>query len=278
MTATSTQHSTLNTQHSTLVPYRLLKGRTTAAWAARLRAGMQIRLPDDRLEESWAVHRGHLLTLAGDGRGDPAVQAALAACGYAPADQPVPAYPWPAGPLEPAPSDWAGRMAVAARQVRQRDPGAWAAVQTLFAAAGPTFIWPAPPPWPSSRAYRHAVAHWLLLLRDLVLFADGERLVLLAGLPPDWLARAGTIEVSDAPTPWGRLSLRAAWTDRADSLHLDLTTRTPPPGGYAVWLPHPVARAEVDGAPLPLHSPAGATPATVILPPTARALQVYWHG
>ena len=261
------------------LPYRLIKGRSTAVWTARLRMGMQVRLPDDRLEESWAVATGHLLTLAGGGCRDPAVRAALAASGYAPADQQAAAYGWPVGPIEPGPGDWAGRMAAAARWVRSRAPGAGAAVQALFQAASPTFTWPAPPPpLPGSHAYRRAVAHWLLLLHDGLLFAEGDRLVLLAGLPAAWLARAGTLEVSDAPTPWGRLTVRAAWTADPDPLHLDLTTATPPPGGYAVWLPRPVARAELDGALLPLGPAAGAATATLLLPPRARSLRVYWPG
>ena len=263
------------TQNAERVPYRLLKGRTTAVWTARLRAGMQMRLPDDRLEESWAVNKGHLLTLAGAGSGDPAVRAALAACGYAPANQQA-AYPWPEKIRATALDEWAGRIAGAAQQVRCRDAGAGAAVQTLVAAAGPTFTWPTPPSPPGCRAYQRAVAHWLLLLRDLVLFVDGEQLVLLAGLAPGWLTRSGAVEVVDAPTPWGHLSLRAAWPDRGDSLHLDLTTATPPPGGYAVWLPRPLVRAELDGVPLARAANAATSPATLVLPAAAQSLRVYW--
>ncbi len=265
-----TQNSELRTQNAAPIPYRLLKGRTTAAWTARLATGIQVRLPDERWEEAWAVGVGHLLGLA-VGNHDPAVQAALAACGYDPADGPAAAaYAWPGGPGDPLPDDWAGRMTAAARRVRRRDPGAGAALQALFQAAGPTFTWPTPPSLPGRRAYSRTIAHWLLLLRDTLFFAAGDRLVLPLALSLAGAGAAGPLAVTTAPTPWGRLTFQVGRPQPAE-LHLDLTAAGPPPGGYTLWLPHPVARAELDGAPQ-----AAATPSTLHLPPTARALRVYY--
>jgi hypothetical protein len=95
-----------------------------------------------------------------------------------------------------------------------------------------------------------ATAEWLLLLRELLLFEEGDRIVLLAGLPAAWLERGGAVAAPDAPTAWGPLTLRASWPGDG-TLTLAVTGDPGPPGGYEVCLPRPVLAATLDGAPLP---------------------------
>ena len=148
-------------------------------------------------------------------------------------------------------------MRLARCLLRRRSPDAFALVTWLLNHATGTFTWPEaidPRTGGGSMGDGHhgwASAEWLLLLRELLLFEEGDRLVLLAGLPAAWLERAGAVGASSAPTAWGPLMLRASWPGD-DTLTLDVTGAPGLPDGYEVCLPRPVLAATLDGDPLPL--------------------------
>jgi len=79
-------------------------------------------------------------------------------------------------------------------------------------------------------------AEMFLLLRDMLFFEDGERLVLLSGLRPEWRAEGKTVEVASAPTPWGKLSMAVSGAPGgrlAGEVHLE----GEPPGGLVLAPP-----------------------------------------
>jgi hypothetical protein len=157
-------------------------------------------------------------------------------------------------------------MRIARCLLRRRSPDACALVTWLLNHATGTFTWPEaidPRTGGGSMGDGHhgwAAAEWLLLLRELLLFEQGDRLVLLAGLPAAWLAQAGAVEAPAAPTAWGPLTLGASWPGDG-TLTLDVTGAPGPPGGYEVCLPRPVLAATLDRVSLPpmppLRLPAG---------------------
>jgi hypothetical protein len=166
-------------------------------------------------------------------------------------------------------------MRIAQCLLARDDPTAWDEIARLLRQATPTYTWPeAIHPRSGGGAYgdgQHgwASAEWLLLLRRMCLFAAGGRLRLGAGWPAAWFAAPGELAVERAPTRFGSLAYSLAWTG-AGAATLTLTTSTPPPGGYEFWLPFPVGRVLVDGAPGDL--PGGGA---IRLPPSARVVQVY---
>lgn len=149
-------------------------------------------------------------------------------------------------------------MSIAASLLRLRSPAGAALVGWLLHQATPTYTWPEaihPHTGGGSMGDGHhgwACAAWLLLLRDCLLFEDAlaDRLVLLAGLPTTWLDTDGAVEAPVAPTTFGPVTLRAAWQADPGTLRLALDAPQPPPGGYELCLPRPLAAATRDGAPL----------------------------
>ena len=176
-------------------------------------------------------------------------------------------------------------MRIAQCLLARRDPAAWDLLAWLLRQATPTYTWPeAIHPRSGGGAYgdgQHgwASADWLLLLRRMCLFEEGGRLVLGTGWPAAWFATAGELAVAAAPTRFGPLDLALTWPD-SGAVTLALTMPTPPPGGYDLWLPFPVERVLVDGAPLDdWPVPPGAFDlagrSAIRLPPAARSVQVY---
>jgi hypothetical protein len=54
-----------------------------------------------------------------------------------------------------------------------------------------------------------AAAEWLLAVRNALVLEERDRLVLGAGLVPEWLGREGEgLIFGPAPTPWGPVDLR----------------------------------------------------------------------
>jgi hypothetical protein len=82
--------------------------------------------------------------------------------------------------------------------------------------------------WRAEVAMPHAwaIAELWLLMRDSLVYEDGDRLVLLAGVPEEWLSRE--IKVRDLPTSFGKLS----FTYRDGKLTVESDVK--PPGGFRV--------------------------------------------
>jgi hypothetical protein len=97
------------------------------------------------------------------------------------------------------------------------------------------------------------LAEFWLLMRDSLLFEDGERLVLLAGVTPDWFHKE--MAVMDLPTWFGSCSFRFQPSGPGAVLTLD--GQAQPPGGFVLRLPPEMqAAVQVKGQPLP-RSPTG---------------------
>lgn len=96
-------------------------------------------------------------------------------------------------------------------------------------------------------------AHYVLLLRDMLVHERDGRLVLLSCVPEAWFAPGAVIEVGGAPTHFGLLDLR--FESRADGSgsRVDLAMASPPAGGYLLSLPRAssVRSVRVDGRPVP---------------------------
>jgi hypothetical protein len=90
--------------------------------------------------------------------------------------------------------------------------------------------------WKPSVAMPHgwAVAEFWLLMRDSLAFEDENRLVLLAGVPPEWLTYADGISVEALPTYFGPLSFAWSWEERGARLTL---SGAAPPDGFVLRLP-----------------------------------------
>jgi len=91
--------------------------------------------------------------------------------------------------------------------------------------------------WNHSVAMPHgwSVAELWLLIRDSLLFEDGEQLVLLGGIPPDWFTDQRPLKLKDLPTKFGPLSLECAFAD--DRAVLKLGGKAIPPRGFILYLP-----------------------------------------
>ena len=91
--------------------------------------------------------------------------------------------------------------------------------------------------WNPSVAMPHgwAIAELWLLLRDSLLFEDGGRLVLFAGLPPQWLQGKEPLVIENAPTWFGAVS--ATYAATAGGAKLTLGGTASPPGGFVLRLP-----------------------------------------
>lgn len=91
--------------------------------------------------------------------------------------------------------------------------------------------------WDGSVAMPHgwAIAELHLLLRDCLVFEDGGRLILLAGVPEDWFTVPGGMEIENLPTHFGALSL--SWDMTKDGATLRLGGDAAPPAGFVLWLP-----------------------------------------
>lgn len=82
--------------------------------------------------------------------------------------------------------------------------------------------------WRAEVAMPHgwSIAELWLLMRDSLVHEDGDRLVLLAGVPEEWLS--GEIKVRDLPTSFGKLS----FTYRRGELTIESDVK--PPGGIVL--------------------------------------------
>jgi hypothetical protein len=124
------------------------------------------------------------------------------------------------------------------------------------------FIGDMPHAWVASDFIRAAL--------DLFAYEDSNagRMVLAAGLTPEWLAGPG-ISVKNLRTRWGSVDLTARL--EGDTLEMDLGGSARPPGGFAIpWpLTGPAGQATIDGSPVMAHSNVLAVPAS--------ATRIRWH-
>ena len=124
--------------------------------------------------------------------------------------------PWPDKPVE----GW-----YAFDEGGKSGPGNWAKLRTT---------------WDPGVAMPHgwAVAEMHLLLRDSLAYEDGDKLVLLAGVPWGWMFGNHTVAVTDLPTYFGPLSFAyAPAAKKSDGVVLTFTGQAAPPGGFVLKMP-----------------------------------------
>jgi hypothetical protein len=114
-----------------------------------------------------------------------------------------------------------------------------------------------------------AIAEFWLLMRDCLVYEDGDRLVLLPGIAPQWFRDPGGIRVSNLPTHFGAFSLDYKPGDSGASLALTGTAQ--PPAGYELRLPPGLAASvKADGQDIRIGSnqvwalPAGTRNVTIL--------------
>ena len=88
-----------------------------------------------------------------------------------------------------------------------------------------------------------------LLLRDSLAFEDGDKLVLLAGVPETWFTSPHAMKVESLPTHFGTCSFR--YELAGNTARLTISGTAIPPGGFLLRLPHALkASFKADGQPL----------------------------
>lgn len=81
-----------------------------------------------------------------------------------------------------------------------------------------------------------SAAHYILLLRDMLLREDNDKLVLLSCVPDNWLENGKIIEIKNAPTYFGNISFKVVSFKTKGYLKIFLDAKTPPPKGYVLMV------------------------------------------
>jgi hypothetical protein len=63
-----------------------------------------------------------------------------------------------------------------------------------------------------------AIAEFVLLLRDALMFEDGDKLVLFGGVPPEWFTHPAGMTLKDMPTQFGKCSVEYVVSGKSASL------------------------------------------------------------
>ena len=82
-----------------------------------------------------------------------------------------------------------------------------------------------------------AIAEFWLLMRDSLVHENDDRLVLLAGVPPEWFRHPAGVEITNLPTHFGRCSVKLRPGGAA--AQIELSGEAAPPGGFELRLPGP---------------------------------------
>jgi hypothetical protein len=89
-----------------------------------------------------------------------------------------------------------------------------------------------------------AAAEWLQFVRDAILHEEGDRLIVAAGLPDEWLHSGKVTSVAAAPTRFGTVDVSV--TRRGSSVEISLSARwRSAPSVVEIRLPHhPIVRSD----------------------------------
>jgi hypothetical protein len=117
-------------------------------------------------------------------------------------------------------------------------------------------------------------AHYVLLLRDMLLREDGKKIILLSAIPQDWLKDGDMIEVKKAPTYFGKISFKLVSYLKKGYVKLLLEDKNPPPDGFILELPlkAKIKKVQIDGG--VTH---GRFDKQVIIPSHAKEVVVYYE-
>jgi hypothetical protein len=115
-----------------------------------------------------------------------------------------------------------------------------------------------------------AIAETLLLLRDALVFEDGDKLVLFGGVPAEWFRHPAGMRTENLPTHFGKCS--AAWSAAGNKATLALTGDAAPAGGFVLRLPSALrATVTTGGSAIP-----GAD-GDFMLPAGTKGAQIEWR-
>jgi hypothetical protein len=94
--------------------------------------------------------------------------------------------------------------------------------------------------WNGSVAMPHgwATAEVWLLMRDCLVFEADQRLVLFAGVPPEWFTHKDGMTIKNLPTYFGKLNMQ--WRPTKAGAILKLDGKAKPPKGFILRLPAPL--------------------------------------
>ena len=115
-------------------------------------------------------------------------------------------------------------------------------------------------------------AHYILLVRDMLAREEGDKLHVLACVPPEWFADGKAIELLYAPTMFGLLDLQVKTENGRTRIRM--TAEQPPSGGWWITLPRPgdISKVLIDGKESPT-----ARVGEVQLPSTARNVEIVYR-
>ncbi|MGH9600527.1 MAG: hypothetical protein ACRD27_11735 [Terracidiphilus sp.] len=134
-----------------------------------------------------------------------------------------------------------------------------------------------PLPWTTRDFGRDLAPHgwfaadYVALLRNMLLREQGGDLHLLSALSPDWTQPGDTIEVSNAPTEFGKMGMECRFSHSGMSMTLQ-TRFNRPPARIVVHLPWfvTVKSATVDGKVTRIHD------GVLSIPASSRKIEVAW--
>jgi len=115
-------------------------------------------------------------------------------------------------------------------------------------------------------------AHYILLVRDMLAREEGDKLHVLACVPPEWFADGKAIELLYAPTMFGLLDLQVKTENGRTRIRM--TAEQPPSGGWWITLPRPgdISKVLIDGKESPV-----ARVGELQLPSTARDVEIVYR-
>ena len=126
--------------------------------------------------------------------------------------------------------------------------------------------------WNGDVAMPHgwAIAEMHLLLRDSLAFEDGKKLVLLAGVSPDWFKKPEGMSIAKMPTMFGPLGLE--WKPSETGATLTLNAKCTPPDGFVLRLPAEL-KGSVKAAGLEIQR---AENGDVLIPMRTASVEIEW--
>lgn len=120
-----------------------------------------------------------------------------------------------------------------------------------------------------------SAAHYVLTLRDMLLREEQGKLILLSGIPRNWLSDGKRIELKNVPTYFGRACFRLESHLKKGYLRLRLTAKETPPNGYVFIsrLNKNIKGVKIDGKKWEEFEKK-----KVIIPAEANEILVYYKG
>lgn len=118
-------------------------------------------------------------------------------------------------------------------------------------------------------------AHYILLLRNMLFYEDGDRMFLLPCIPEAWLNNTNTIEIKNAPTFFGNFEFRIDSHLQDGFIKISLNCARPPAKGYILKLPvkQKIKTVNVNG-----NNWENFTESSISLPPKTKSVVVKFQS